>query len=58
MVCRDKGEDRGVREMRKQIAWYLKGLEGAANLRRQVVKAHSLGQVQRILEDSQPPAQE
>lgn len=31
-----KGEDVGLREMRKHVAWYLKGLRGAAAVRGQV----------------------
>lgn len=33
-LCRLKGEYSAVREMRKQLAWYTKGLKGAAGLRR------------------------
>ena len=31
-----KGEYAGVREMRKQVGWYLKGIRGAAEVRRRV----------------------
>ena len=34
MVCADKGERVAVREMRKFIGWYVKGMHGAAALRR------------------------
>ncbi len=33
------GEDRGIREMRGQIVWYVKGIQGATQLRR--IIAHS-----------------
>lgn len=33
LVCAFKGEYTGVREMRKHIAWYIRGLPGAARLR-------------------------
>ena len=33
-LCEDKGERRGMSEARKHVGWYLKGLRGAASLRR------------------------
>lgn len=33
-VCAEKGEDRGMREARKHVAWYLTGMRGAADFRR------------------------
>ena len=33
MLCEYKGEDVGMREARKHVAWYLKGLRGAAAFR-------------------------
>ena len=33
-VCELKGEDRGMREARKHVAWYLHGLRNAAEFRR------------------------
>lgn len=33
LLVEDKGEDTGVREMRKHAGWYVKGLQGAAQLR-------------------------
>lgn len=33
------GEDRGIREMRGQIAWYVRGMPGAAGLRRTLSQA-------------------
>lgn len=34
-LCEYKGEDVGMREARKHAAWYMKGMKGAAALRRQ-----------------------
>jgi len=31
-----KGEYAAVREMRKQVGWYLKGIRGSADVRRRV----------------------
>lgn len=36
MVTEDKGERIAVREIRKHVGWYIKGMRGAASFRRQV----------------------
>jgi tRNA-dihydrouridine synthase B len=36
LVIAEKGEENGVREMRKHIGWYLKGVHGSCEIRRQV----------------------
>lgn len=46
----EHGEGRGVIEFRKQFAYYLKGLPGAAALRRQIFTVETLGEVREILE--------
>lgn len=51
MVINFKGENRAVREMRKHIAWYLKGLRDSARIREAVNKAGSAAELKRILED-------
>jgi nifR3 family TIM-barrel protein len=51
MLVEYKGEYVGVREMRKQLAWYLKGMEGAARMRVEINKADSLAKLENILED-------
>lgn len=33
LICQLKGEKVGVREMRKHMAWYIKGIRGAARIR-------------------------
>ncbi|MBR1422301.1 MAG: tRNA dihydrouridine synthase DusB [Ruminococcus sp.] len=33
LLCRYKGEERGIKEMRHNFAWYIKGLNGASKLR-------------------------
>lgn len=38
LLVEEKGESRGVREARKHIAWYIKGLAGAARLKSEVFK--------------------
>lgn len=42
MVIELCGEERGIRELRGQIAWYVKGMPGAAELRRIVSQATSV----------------
>lgn len=51
MVLNFKGENRAVREMRKHIAWYLKGLRDSAKVRETVNKVNSAQELVRILED-------
>ena len=46
------GEDRGIREMRGQIAWYAKGLPGVARMRRLVSGAVSLEDMESALTET------
>ena len=34
LICRYKGEKQGMKEARKNVQWYIKGLKGSAKLRR------------------------
>lgn len=43
------GEERGIKEMRKHLAWYLKGTPGAARFREKLVTLISLEEVLREL---------
>ena len=52
LVIKEKGEDIGVREMRKQISWYLKGMPNAAKIRNKVMHAVSRAEVDAILKDA------
>ena len=36
MICEDKGEDIAVREIRKFVGWYTKGMRGAPAVRREI----------------------
>ncbi len=51
MVASFKGENRAVREMRKHIAWYLKGLRDAARVRQAVNQARTVDGIIEILEE-------
>jgi nifR3 family TIM-barrel protein len=44
-----KGEQRGIREMRKHIAWYIKGMPNSAQVKEKVFKAVSYTEVVDIL---------
>ena len=49
MVCADKGERMGVREMRKHIGWYTKGIHGAAQIRREANTIDSAEELKQLL---------
>ncbi len=49
MVLEEKGEYVGVREMRKHIAWYLKGIKGGAKVRDQVNRMESFDEIRQLL---------
>lgn len=51
MMIDVKGEETAVKEMRKHVAWYLKGMPGAARLRGEIFKADSFSEVLNILKD-------
>lgn len=44
-----KGEFCGIREMRKHVAWYTKGMHGSARLREQINMVESYEELQKIL---------
>lgn len=44
-----KGDYLGIREMRKHVAWYTKGLKGAARLREEINKTESYEELEQLL---------
>ncbi len=50
MLIEYKGEYIGVREMRKHISWYMKGIKGAAELREKVNRANSYNEIEQLLQ--------
>ncbi|MBE7022288.1 MAG: tRNA dihydrouridine synthase DusB [Ruminococcaceae bacterium] len=46
-----KGEERGILEMRKHIAWYLKGLPHSAHLKSRVFTAHTFSDMRAIVDE-------
>ena len=51
MLVAYKGEARGIKEARKHIAWYIKGLPGAARLRGEVFKITDLASLNALLDE-------
>lgn len=49
LIWKDKKES-GMFEIRKHLAWYIKGFPGAAGLRKQLVQAKSVEEIKKILE--------
>ncbi len=49
LLILEKGERRGLQEMRKHIGWYLKGMEGIAQLRSRINKVSTVGDIHGIL---------
>ena len=52
LLIEDKGEYVGVREARKHVAWYIKGVDGAASLRNRVNLAESRQEVMTIIDEA------
>ena len=50
MQIRQKGERRGIREMRKHMAWYTKGRKGSAKFRVEINQVTSLQELKQLLE--------
>lgn len=42
MLAEEKGESRGIKEARKHIAWYIKGLAGASRLKGEIFKINTM----------------
>ena len=50
MLAEDKGERTGMKEARRQAAWYIKGLEGAASLRNKFGSMNTLSDLDELVE--------
>lgn len=51
LLCEIKGEDRGMREARKQVGWYIHGLRGAAEFRRRAGLLCTLNDLDELIRD-------
>lgn len=49
LLCEEKGEYAGIRESRKHIAWYIKGMPGSTKLKGEVFKCDSLDKMLSLL---------
>lgn len=50
LLVEDKGEYVGIKEARRQAAWYVKGISGAAKLRDDFSKMNTLGDFEQLTE--------
>ncbi|MBR1383319.1 MAG: tRNA dihydrouridine synthase DusB [Ruminococcus sp.] len=50
LLCSLKGEEQGIREMRKNVAWYVKGLPDAAKIRGSTDKLFTLKDLEAVAE--------
>ena len=50
-MCRYKGERRAMKEARKHVGWYLKGLRGAAAFRRRAGELETYAQLEKLTGD-------
>lgn len=51
LLCGDKGENRGMREARKHVAWYMHGLKGAAEMRKKAGELCTLEDLDCLLKE-------
>jgi nifR3 family TIM-barrel protein len=49
LLCLEMGADRGIRDLRKHIAWYLKGFAAGSEIRRDLGMVSSLDQLAALL---------
>jgi len=54
MQIQCKGEALGIREMRKHISWYTKGLRGSAALRREINQVSTYDELEHLLDAAIP----
>jgi hypothetical protein len=54
LLCEHMGEERGCKEFRKHISWYLKGFRAGGELRQSLGLVDSLATLDRLLEDLDP----
>ncbi len=52
LLIEDKGEFVGVREARKHVAWYIKGMPGSASMRNRVNLAESTSEMMSLIDEA------
>jgi tRNA-dihydrouridine synthase B len=55
LLVKLKGEHTGICEMRKHIAWYIKGMRNSAQLRDKIFKMNTQGEILEALNDARRP---
>ena len=51
MLIKEKGEYTAIREMRKHIAWYIKGFANAAEIRKRVNEIDELEELKNMIQN-------
>ena len=51
LLVEDKGERTGMKEARRQAAWYIKGIEGAASLRNRFGSMNTIDDLDRLIDE-------
>jgi nifR3 family TIM-barrel protein len=54
LLCRHMGEERGCKEFRKHVSWYLKGFSAGGEMRRSLGLVDSLAGLDRLLAELDP----
>ena len=54
LLCRHLGEERGCKEFRKHVSWYLKGFAAGGELRRALALVDSLAELDLLLAELDP----
>ena len=54
LLCRHMGEERGCKEFRKHVSWYLKGFGAGGELRRELALVSTLAELDVLLERLDP----
>jgi len=54
LLCEHQGEERGCKEFRKHVSWYLKGFAAGGPMRRSLGLVTSLAELDRLLADLDP----
>ncbi|WP_203338136.1 tRNA dihydrouridine synthase DusB [Nocardioides limicola] len=54
LLCQHMGEERGCKEFRKHVSWYLKGFRAGGELRRSLALVETLAQLDTLLAELDP----
>ena len=54
LLCQHMGEERGCKEFRKHVTWYLKGFAAGGEMRRSLGLVDSLASLDRLLAELDP----